>query len=201
MLWSSSNLEMALRKLCASMKSTNDAIYLSPSTSFFGGAVPALIVLDGTPIYEGGWAWVSTILPSQLTSLTVLQSSRGFTIYGGAAKGGVIFVNTRSDDPRKMMEIRAKWYMQNKKGNMLEPIYIFRPEIEFYTPTNLDIDADPKLQSRATIYWEPEVYFNGREPVRIRYNNLKNKGPVVITINGVSVDNLFGSGRGSYQFY
>ena len=197
-LWSSFSLESAVRRLVNPRRITTDAIYLFDSRSFLGGAIPALIVLDGTPLYSGGWQIVNTIPTSEITSLTILSSTKGFTIYGEAAQGGVIFVNTRSRDPN-LAKIRTKWISQNRKDKMLVPIDIYRKTIEYYNPTKFDLETDPILQSRATILWESEVYFDGKEPVKIKYTNLNHNGPVVITINGASVNNLVGTGSASYM--
>jgi hypothetical protein len=91
--------------------------------------------------------------------------------------------------------------LQNKKDKMLLPISIYRPNIEFYSPVSKEIDIDPVFQSRSLIYWNPEISFNGKEPVTIRYTNLLRRGPVVITINGVSTTNQFGTGKSRYMVY
>ena len=201
LLWSSSSLQSAVLRMIVPYKLDPDYIILIPPHSFFGASVPALIVLDGMPLlYEKGWWIVKTISPADITSLTILKGSQGSTLYGMAAAGGVIFVNTRSDDPN-LMKIRTDWKLQHKKDNMLLPISIYRPYIEFYNPAKADIDIDPGLQTRPTIFWDPEISFNGKAPVKIKYTNLKHHGPVIITTNGVSFNNLVGTGRASYQVY
>ena len=177
---------------------TDNYIVLRPSRSLFGGPLKALIVLDGIPLYSDGWSVVRTLPASEITSLTVLPGNQGYVRYGEAAQGGIIFVNTLSDDPN-LMKLRTKWTLQNKKDNMLLPISIYRPYREFYCPTKFDNENDPAVQSRSTVFWDPEVYFNGKDPVKIKFNNLKHSGPVIITINGVSFNNLAGTGRASYQ--
>jgi len=97
------------------------------------------------------------------------------------------------------MKIRTDWKLQHNKDKMLLPISIYRPGKEFYKPAKFDIEKDPEIQRRSTIYWESEVYFNGKEPVKIKYLNLKHHGPVIITINGASVNNLVGTGRAKYM--
>lgn len=197
LLWSSSNLEAAIRKLVTPYRITNESIILRPSLSFLGGEIPALIVLDGMPIMTGGWSRVCTISPYELTSLTILHSVKGITRYGSAAQGGVIFVNTRSSDPN-LLKIRSNWIAQNSNDKMLVPIEIYRPFVEFYRPTKRGDDINPIIQNRATVFWESEVYFDGKEPVKIKYSNLKRRGPVSITINGVSFTDLMGTGKASY---
>ena len=82
---------------------------------------------------------------------------------------------------------------------MLTPINIFRQNVEFYNPSRSEIEDNLVFRDRTTVYWNPEVYFNGKEPVKIKYLNLKHTGPVLITINGASVNNLIGTGRASYR--
>jgi TonB-dependent SusC/RagA subfamily outer membrane receptor len=197
LIWTSSSLEDAVLRLISPFMITNDYIILFAPHSFFGAAIPALIVLDGMPIYSDGWQWAKGIQASEITSLTILKGNQAVSLYGTAAAGGVIFVNTRSDDP-KLMKVRTDWKLQHNKDNMLLPIIIYRPYKEFYSPTKFDVDNDPMVQSRSTFFWESEVYFDGKEPVKIKYNNLKHQGPVIITVNGASVDNLVGTGRASY---
>jgi len=197
MLWSSSTLETAIRKLVYPYKITPVNIYLKSTRTIMKGPVPALIVLDGTPLYDNGWERVQFIPPSEVTSLTILVSKNGFIRYGEAAQGGVIFINTRSSNP-DLAKIRTKWNMQNKNDKMMVPVNLYRPHVEFYNPTRVELENNPLLQNRSTLYWQSEVYFGGKEPVKIKIPNLKHTGPVVITVNGVSVDNLVGSGRGRY---
>lgn len=156
-----------------------------------------LIVLDGQPLYNQSFDYIETIPTSEITSITVLKGKGGFVRYREQAKHGVIFI-TR-DQNSSLVKVRTKWVSQNAKDKMLVPIDIYRKTIEYYNPTKLDRDTDPTLQGRSTILWESEVYFDGKEPVKIKYTNLNHNGPVVITINGASVNNLFGTGRASYM--
>ncbi len=201
LLESSSTLETAIRKLVSPYKWTADNIYLRSSRSFLGGSVPALIVLDGMPIYQNAWSYVSEIPVSEITSLTILSGQRGYSKYGDGSQGGVIFINTRSEGAKDLSGNSSKWNTQARNGNMVKPLQVYRPVVEFYLPAKPEADVDPVLQSRATIYWDPEVYFSGKEPVKIKYNHLKHNGPIVITINGVSVNNLIGTRRSSYQIH
>jgi hypothetical protein len=159
--------------------------------------VGALIVLDGMPIYSQGWKIAKTIPIDEISSISVLMGNQGRTIYGLEASGGVIFINTMFHDP-SLNKLRTEWESQNKNDNLLLPINIYRSNIEFYSPSKFDIDNDPVIQKGSTYYWNPEVYFNGQEPVKIRYSNLKHLGPVLITINGASKNDLIGTGRASY---
>lgn len=197
-LWSSATLTDAIYRVINPYVMTDDFIILRPPRSMFGGPAYALVVLDGMPIYYNGWGIVRTIPPGEVTSLTILVGKQGYTMFGEAAQGGIIFVNTRGDNPN-LMKLRTKWIMQNKQSDMLLPIDIYRSNIEFYCPTKFETEGDPAVRSRSTVFWAPEVYFNGKDPVMIKYNNLKHCGPVMIRINGVSFNNLAGTGRAGYQ--
>lgn len=194
------DLESAIRSMVPTATITNDAVYIrggGGGTSFFGGVVGALIVLDGMPLYSNGWQIAKTFSITEIASFTVLKGKQGVTIYGLEAGGGVIFVNTMLHDPT-LNNVYTKLESQNKNSNLLLPLKIYRSNIEFYNPGKFDIDNDPEIQKGSTYYWNPEVYFNGKEPVKIKYLNLKHTGPVLITINGASVNNLIGAGRASY---
>jgi hypothetical protein len=194
------DLENAIRRLIPTATITNDAVFIrggGDGTSFFGGVVGALIVLDGMPLYSNGWPIAKTYSITEIASVTVLKGKQGVTNYGLEARGGVIFVNTMLHDPT-LNNVYTKWKSKNKNSNLLLPVKIYRSNIEFYNPSKFDIDNDPEIQKGSTYYWNPEVYFNGKEPVKIKYLNLKHTGPVLITINGASVNNLIGTGRASY---
>ena len=198
LLWSSFSMEDAIRRLISPFMMTDNYIVLRPPRSFLGGPATALIILDGMPIYSEGWPSIKSISPNECTSLTILPGGQGFYQYGEAAGGGIIFVNTRSSDP-SLQRIHTAWKLQNSKDKMLLPISIYRSGVEFYSPSKVNIESDPMLGSRSTIFWDPQVYFNGKDPVHIKFTNLKRQGPVIITVNGVSFNNLFGTGKSSYQ--
>ena len=201
MIRTSFDLQSVIYKLCFPLRITDDYIILpvhSSGASFFGGVVSALIVLDGMPLYSQGWRIAKTIPMDEIASISILMGNQGRTIYGMEASGGVIFINTMFHDP-SLNKLRTEWESQNKNSNLLLPINIYRSNIEFYNPTKFDVDYDPVIQKGSTYYWNPEVYFNGKDPVKIKYLNLIHRGPVSITINGASVNNLVGTGRASYQ--
>ena len=199
-LQSSYSLEIALRKLISPYQITDNDIILRPPRSIFGlgGPVTALIVLDGLPLYQKGWALVKDISPTEVTSLTILNGQQGFARYGDGAQGGVIYINTRSNN-KEQIAGRTRWSSQNKNGNLLKPIEIYRKDVEYYCPSKPESGIDPMLQGRGTIFWKSDVYFDGKEPVKIKYNHLGHTGDVSVIINGISANQLSGSGRASYK--
>jgi hypothetical protein len=172
------------------------AIYLRPSHSFFGKNIKAMFVLDGVPQNDDyAWQRIIDLQPEQLASISVLNGPQGHVIYGEEASGGVIFINTYYPG---LSKIRTDWKSQDKNNNMLVPIKLFRPVIEFYNPGRSEIESDPALKGRATVYWNPEVYLDGKNPVEIKYMNPLRSSRMIITINCVSLNNLVGTAKVSY---
>ena len=198
LLWSSQSMVDAVRRLVSPYIMNDRYIVLRPPRSMLGGGIPAMVVLDGMPLYSGGWPIAKTISPEEITSLTILFGSQAAFRYGMQAAGGVIFINTRSNDP-SLQKLRTEWKLQNSKDKMLLPINLYRPGIEFYSPSASVMETDPMLLNRSTIFWDSRIYFNGKDPVHLKFTNLKRQGPVIITVNGASFNNLVGSGKGGYM--
>ena len=197
----STNLSTALYKI-TNVDIIGSKVYLRVKTSFFLPRVPALFVLDGLPLFaDDAFEQVKKILPSEIASLTVLKGSQGWAMYGEKAKGGVIFVNTKANNPGKE-NLKSEMRTNNSLNQILLPIAIYRSTIEFYNPTREEVDRDPQIQSSPTVFWKSEIYYDGKQPVKIKYPNLKSltrEGKVIITINGVSSGNMTGTGRASYR--
>ena len=165
-------------------------------------ASPALFVVDDIPLYEGDrstYAPIAEMPAEQISSVTAVKGTRGFSIYGKDALGGVIFVITV-----------AKQYLDgdfsdfdaqsNKiKTDLMKPIRIFRSEVEYYTPTKEEIAVIPEFHYRPTLLWKNEVILNGTDPVKIRYPNNMVKGTVMVIVNGVSFTNVPGSNSYKYK--
>ncbi len=187
-------------KVCLPLRVTDDGVFFptrGSGTSFFNGTPGVFVVLDGMPLYQNGWRIAKTIPIMDIASVSILLGNQARTFYGLAASGGVIFINTTFHDPT-LSNFQASWKSQNKDNNMLIPINIYRGNIEFYSPKKLDIENNPEIQRRSTIYWNSDTYFSGKEPTVIKYINLKHHGPVIITVNGISTNNLSGSGKAKY---
>lgn len=206
-LSSSSSLAVALYKvttpdIVSDNFSAGGKVYIRRKTSFFGPRMPVLFVLDGLPLYntDDAYGIVKSILPSDIESITVLKGPQGWAMYGEPSKGGVIFINTKGYN-RTQLKHNNDSKSRNNQDKMLLPINIYRTNIEFYNPTKAEIDLNPELQNSSTIFWKSDILFNGKDPVKIKYPNLKHvkhDGKVLITINGVSIDNMVGTGRASY---
>jgi hypothetical protein len=190
-------LETAIRTLANPTLISDDGVFFRQGKSFFGGAVRALIVLDGMPLYSQGWQIAKSIPMSEIASITILKGNQGRTIYGLEASGGVIFIETTFHDPT-LANFQTDWRSENKNSDLLLPINIYRTNKEFYIPSKFVLENDPVFQNRSTIFWDPEIYFDGKNPVTIKYTNLKYPGTVMVTVNGASTNNEVGTGSTRY---
>lgn len=192
------DIENAIRRLIPGVDITDNAV-ISPhgGTSFFGHNIGFLFVLDGMPLYSNGWRTAKSISISDMASITVLEGNQARAIYGLDASGGVVFLNTMFHDP-SLNKPHNKWKSQNKNDNMRLPVSIYRSNIEFYNPAKFEAENNPVFKRRSTIFWKSDIYFNGKDPVKIKYTNLKHQGPVIITVNGASVNNMVGNGKAGY---
>jgi alpha-2-macroglobulin-like protein len=172
-------------------------IYLRAIQYFTRGYIPALFVVDGSPIYDKTYMPITSMPASEIASVSVLSGMQGFGIFGNEAYGGVIFVTTKTGnringgiDPDK--ESRPSDYL-------MKQVRLFRTETEYYTPTKKEIALIPEYQFRPTILWKNDVFIDSTGSVKLKYPNNLVKGTAIILVNGVSFTKLIGSNRYSYK--
>ncbi len=61
LLWSSQSMVDAVRRMVSPYIMNDNYIVLRPPRSILGGGIPAMVVLDGMPLYSGGWPIAKTI--------------------------------------------------------------------------------------------------------------------------------------------
>jgi hypothetical protein len=165
--------------------------------SFRKGANPAMFVLNDVPVglnYHS-LAWIPA---SQISSITILKGSQGYSLY--RALGGIIFVNTITERPLNN-DLENKNNLDAEKTILMRPIYVFRPEVEFYLPTKEKAKSTQSVQNTPTIFWENEILLDGNGPARIKYTNNNIQGTVIVIINGVSFSNNIGHKLFKYRNY
>jgi hypothetical protein len=161
--------------------------------------LPALIVVDDNPLWgipnfkESKWlstySEIADMHASDISSVTMLKGQQGFTLYGEAALGGVIFVTTNGKAMMDGSYEKPEQY-EDVKNDLAKPIRIFRSEIEFYTPKKEEVQFDPEFQFRPTLLWKNELILDGIGPVKLVYPNNLVRGTVIIIVNGVSFNNI-----------
>jgi hypothetical protein len=159
--------------------------------------IPALFVVDNSPIYDKTYIPIADMAASVISSVTVLNGYGGFARYGDAAYGGVIFVTTKAGN--KINGIIEPNEETPSSGDLVKLTRLFRSEVEFYIPTKEEIEIIPEYKRRPTLLWKSDVYLDGSGPVKFKYPNNLVKGTVMIFVNGVSFSNLIGSNKFSYK--
>jgi hypothetical protein len=159
--------------------------------------IPALFVVDDVPIYDKTYSPIAQMPASQIASITVLRGYGGFARYGDLAYGGVILVTTKAGS--RINDGIVVNDEDAESTGLLKYIKLFRTEVEYYTPTKEEVELIPEYQFRPTLLWKSDVYLDGSGPVKIKYPNNMGKGKVFVFVNGVSLTNLVGSGRGGYS--
>jgi hypothetical protein len=158
---------------------------------------PALFVIDDIP-YTTKYELYATMPASQIESITMLKSDRGYTLFGPDANGGIVFITTTA---RAMTDAKYPVYQAPPriKDDVMKTIRIFRSEIEYYIPTREEVATIPEYQFRPTILWKNEVLLDGSGPIKLKYPNNMVKGTVMVIVNGVSFTNQPGSGSYKYS--
>lgn len=183
---SAMTFEDLLRRLHPMHLNTVDKkICFRPTGKFGGDPPPALFVLDGIP-QETSYSYLMNLKPEHIHSVTALIGTSGFFIYGEDAIGGVVFIETKLNHPGSIYDSNKDVSVSG--GDLRRIIHLFRPGREFYSPPVEVMENDPAYWIRPTIYWNPEVFYDGQKPVKIQYANHRKKGTVFIIANGVTID-------------
>jgi hypothetical protein len=182
----------------------NRKIYLS-SRRFYDWKIggdpvvlrPALVVVDDVPIYGKTYDPIARMPAHEIASVTIIRGVQGYSLYGNDASNGVILVTTKTGN--RINGIFDPDDEFNQSNDLLKQVRVFRTEVEYYTPSKEQIELVPEYQFRPTLLWRSDVYLDGTGPVKIEYPNNMGKGTVIVFVNGVSLTNQIGSGRGSYS--
>jgi hypothetical protein len=158
---------------------------------------PVMFVVDDSPIYDRTYLPIAQMPASEIVSITVVRGPQGFARYGNDASHGMILVTTKTGNRINGILDPDDEYNQN--NDLLKQVRVFRSEVEYYTPTKEDVELNPEYRFRTTLLWKSDVFLDGSGPVKIKYPNNMGKGTILVFVNGVSLTNLVGSGRGSYS--
>jgi len=184
-LESAMSLEDMLRRLHPSMLDLQEKkIYFRRIISYVVSSPPALFVLDGMP-QETNYRYLTDIKPSDIHSVTALKGFGAYYIYGEDAIGGVVFIETKAGHEGGRYDVSRQDYGQ--AGDLRKLIHLFRTNTSFYNPPEPVVENDPAYWIRPTLYWNPDIFFDGNKPVEINYFNHMKDGTVYIITNGVTI--------------
>jgi hypothetical protein len=165
---------------------------------------PALIVVDDNPLWDvpdasvsrwlSNYSQIADMPASDISSVTMVKGQQGYAFYGEAAIGGIVFVVTNGKAMRDGSYEEPEPAGTQQKNDLIRPLRIYRSEIEYYIPKKEEVATNPEYQFRPTLLWQNEIILDGKNPARIRFPNHMIRGTVMVFINGVSADNIPGSG-------
>ena len=167
------------------LNTVKKSIHFRPTGRIGADPPPALFVLNGIP-QETSYSYLIDLKPEDIHSVTALIGTGGFFIYGEDAIGGVVFIETKLNNPGSMNGIIKE--AAGSGGDLRKIIQLFRPEKEFYNPPKEVMENEPEYWIRPTLYWHPEVFYDGQNPVKIQFTNHRKKGTVYIIANGVTIN-------------
>jgi hypothetical protein len=139
------------------------------SIDYLKGFQPALFVVDDSPIFNRTYYPIAQMPASQISSVTVLRGSQGFSRFGNDASNGVILVTTKIGN--RINGIIDPNDKPEPVDNNLKQVRIFRSEVEYYIPTKEQVEIVPEYQFRPTLLWKSDVYLDGSGPVLFKYPN------------------------------
>jgi len=163
---------------------------------YFRSGSPALIVLDDNPLWSSQEGWKSTYdlidnLPAnEISSVTFLKGTQGYTQYGEVARGGVVFVTTKTRDLANKMGQTSGTNISDNHSFPGKLVTLFRAETGDYSPQLNEISDDPYYRDNPTIHYNNEVVSDMKNPLHFKFLNNHVKGVKFIIVNGVSVTNI-----------
>lgn len=168
-------------------ESFNKKVFL-PNRGNFGiqtSMIPALMVIDGMIIDQSTDSSIPPIQPLDVKSISLLSGTQAFNMFGGRARGGVIFIITRQErvalGDQSTSEI-------NGTLNYTHPGYYSART--FYSPrypVPKAVAARPDL--RTTLYWNPSVQ-TGERSNTLSFFTGDLTGTFTIQIEGISAGGL-----------
>jgi TonB-dependent SusC/RagA subfamily outer membrane receptor len=101
---------------------------------------------------------------SEIESINVIKYG-GSALYGARGGNGIIIVKTRNG----RTEESAKKTLDRDRLQVVK-IAGFSTVTDFYSPDYSDANyAEGSLDTRSTIYWNPNIVTNGKEPLQISF--------------------------------
>ncbi|MBE9585437.1 TonB-dependent receptor plug domain-containing protein [Mucilaginibacter sp. JRF] len=160
-----------------------------PYTTRGGGQMTVMI--DG--MAQGDDALLN-MAPSDVETIEVLRNGGKTAIYGFQGANGVILITTKRGDGGFKTS-----YVGNPPGVvMYTPLGYYAPRV-FYSP-KYDAPAanDKMVDMRSTIYWNPNIYCDGKKATDISYFNADGKGTYRVVVEGI--DDAGHIGRQVYRY-
>jgi TonB-dependent SusC/RagA subfamily outer membrane receptor len=172
-------LEMMQGRIPGVVVSGNSVLIRGPS-SFIQSNEP-LYLIDNIPTDVSA---VQSINPNDVERIEVLKGPSA-AIYGVRGANGVIAVYT----------LRGSYMI---KGVLKFDMLGYHRAAEFYSPKYGTEFDDMVIDTRSSLYWDPEVRTDGTGTARIRFYNSDRLSRFYVVAQGVSADGQIGQAERSY---
>ncbi|MCC8409519.1 TonB-dependent receptor plug domain-containing protein [Mucilaginibacter sp. UR6-1] len=160
-----------------------------PYTTRGGGQMTVLI--DG--MAQGDDA-LRNITPFDVETVEVLRSGGKSAIYGFQGANGVIIITTKRGDGGFKSS-----YDGNPPGVVMYTPLGYYVSRAFYSPKYDVPDKNTNMADmRSTIYWNPNIYCDGKTPAEVSYFNADGKGSYRVVVEGI--DDAGHIGRQVYRY-
>lgn len=160
-----------------------------PYTTRGGGQMTVLI--DG--MAQGDDA-LRNITPFDVETVEVLRSGGKSAIYGFQGANGVILITTKRGDGGLKSS-----YVGNPPGVVMYTPLGYYVSRTFYSPKYDGPATNEKMvDMRSTVYWNPNIYCDGKKPTEISYFNADGKGTYRVVVEGI--DDAGHIGRQVYRY-
>ena len=152
------------------------------------GNPPMLVIIDGVkmPLYTG----VDEIDIHDVAAVEIFKNSSA-SAFGALGGGGVLYITSMKGSNRGVSKNMAVGTLQvNAHG--------YYKAREFYSPRYKDNLNNTRPDSRATIYWNPELVTDKDGNVSFEFYNADGKGIYRVVVEGI--DNAGNIGRQVYTY-
>lgn len=152
---------------------------LARNMASISGPIPAQVFVDGIPYGTD----LNMFSLNEFEAIEVLTETQELVLYGSSGNGGVILLTSRKSGPRArqvMGVVRAK-----QQG--------YAPERQFYSPKYNEPAATQEIvDTRSTIYWNPNIFTNSRESSFVSFFSAQKPGIYRFTVEGVDENGNLG---------
>lgn len=113
---------------------------------------------------------MNTLNPNDIESITVLKNSAASAIYGCMAANGVIIIETKKLNQKKIsIDLSSQYYYASAQVTSANPTYAVARK--FYAPLYQTTATKERDDFRETIYWNPVVQTDAKGEATVEFYN------------------------------
>lgn len=153
-----------------------------------------LFIVDGTPVEN----FNTTINPSDINSITVLQDAAATAMYGSRAANGVVIINSYKNSSSKIsFDITPKSYIAVEalpQGRLVS----YAASREFAYPEYKTTNTSYRFDYREALYWNPVVETDKNGKAKVEFYNSDANSTFRIMTEGIAASGLLGIDETTY---